>query len=94
MADLRDQAQEVSKATADALVQLMNESSVGLFRIQEHILKKTPMIVAEKKVQLPLALQIEQKVSDLREAQELVGKMNRVTGFHRSVEMLKAVLMR
>ncbi|KAJ3024431.1 UNVERIFIED_CONTAM: hypothetical protein HDU68_008163 [Siphonaria sp. JEL0065] len=91
--DLREKAQEVTSATSDSLLQLMNESSVGLYRIQEHILKKTPVIVAEKKAQQPLSSQIELAVSDVREASELVGKMNRVTGFHRSVELLKGLFV-
>ncbi|KAI9327969.1 hypothetical protein BDR26DRAFT_874622 [Obelidium mucronatum] len=89
--DLRERAQEVTAATSDTLLQLMNESSVGLYRIQEHIIKKTPLIVAERKAQQPLGTQIELAVSDVREAAVLVGKMNRVTGFHRSVELLKTL---
>ncbi|KAJ3219912.1 polysaccharide biosynthesis domain containing protein 1 [Dinochytrium kinnereticum] len=73
---------------SDAILNILNESSVGLYRVQEHVFKKVPQLVSEQRDLEAICTQVELASSDLSEAQELVAKMGRITGFSSSVESL------
>ncbi|KAJ3332695.1 hypothetical protein HDU76_013374 [Blyttiomyces sp. JEL0837] len=72
----------------DAVLHLVNESSVGLYRIQEHVLRKTPQLYAEKRELSKLSGTLENAISDLTEAQHLVTNMRHIDGFVKCNEHL------
>ncbi|KAJ3109849.1 hypothetical protein HDU97_000079 [Phlyctochytrium planicorne] len=74
---------------SDAILNVLNESSVGLYRVQEHVFKKVPQLVTEQKELEAVATQVELASSDLAEAQELVAKMGRIKGFSASDEWVE-----
>ncbi|KAI8844388.1 hypothetical protein BJ741DRAFT_703844 [Chytriomyces cf. hyalinus JEL632] len=90
--DLRDRAIEVSTTTSDALLNVVNESSVGLFRIQEHVLKKTGVIVAEKKNAIELNSLIELSLADALEAKQICLNASKVHGLLSSLDALRRVI--
>lgn len=74
--------------TTDAMIQLLNESSVGLYRIQEHTFKKTPQLLNERRELVTLYKTVDLAFSNLTEAQEIVSRMNREQGFSRCLDHL------
>ncbi|KAJ3141421.1 hypothetical protein HK101_003404 [Irineochytrium annulatum] len=85
---LKERGRTAANDISDALVYLLNESSVGLYRVQEHVFKKVPLLVAEKMDLAAVEEQVALASSDLAEAQDLVAKMGRIQGFSKSIDRL------
>ncbi|KAI8907513.1 hypothetical protein DFJ77DRAFT_514007 [Powellomyces hirtus] len=75
--------EKVTKASADVstfLVSLANESSLGLYRINEHAVRKVPLIVQQKHDLQQLTKQTLEAQSSVREAQDIMrGQMMRAS---------------
>ncbi|KAI8615621.1 hypothetical protein BC830DRAFT_283237 [Chytriomyces sp. MP71] len=90
--NMADRAGEVASAVSDALRNLVNESSVGLFRIQEHVFKKTAVIVADRKSTAQLNASVELALTDALEAKAICNQASRVHGLHASLDALRHIL--
>ncbi|KAJ3119083.1 hypothetical protein HK100_000470 [Physocladia obscura] len=92
MSSAKAQSSEVARTTSEALTRVVNEASVGLYRVQEHVLRTTSSLVAARTAIVEMKVPMESALSDVREAQDAVSRMNRVAGFHNATENLKSLL--
>lgn len=69
---------------------IVSESSAGLFRINENIIRKVPILVQEKDRVSKLNSKLVLINSDVREIQSLVNDMKRINSFTRILNKLIA----
>ncbi|KJE89393.1 hypothetical protein CAOG_00871 [Capsaspora owczarzaki ATCC 30864] len=74
-------ARTVASRVAGDLAVLTNEPSLGLFRVQQHIHRAVPMVVARKEDMLQLSTRIAGMLYDVEYAQKTVSKMATITNF-------------
>ncbi|CAI2165295.1 15135_t:CDS:2 [Funneliformis geosporum] len=72
--------------------QLYNDSSLGLFHMSEHIRKRVPQIVDEKKGLIGLTKEVEITIEDMKDSCETVESMPKIPCFNNINEMLKSTL--
>ncbi|KAJ3295353.1 hypothetical protein HK104_002770 [Borealophlyctis nickersoniae] len=92
----RDKVAKAGNSTAtsdvsDLIIHLVNESSLGMYRIQEHVHKKVPQLVADKRDIRTLSSQLTRASSNLHDAHDIVQGMNRIDSFSRCTDYLNRI---
>ncbi|GES86671.1 BLOC-1-related complex subunit 8 homolog [Rhizophagus clarus] len=72
--------------------QLYNDSSLGLYHMSEHIRKRVPQIVEDKKVLTNLTKDVEITLEDMKDSCEVIESMPKIPCFNNISEMLKRTL--
>ncbi|KAJ3168553.1 hypothetical protein HDU88_001443 [Geranomyces variabilis] len=83
-----------AKATSDLgtfIVSLANESSLGLYRINEHASRKVPLIVQQKRDITQLTEQVIATQAAVNEAIEIVRDMATVDSFTKCAEYAQRI---
>ncbi|PKC16148.1 hypothetical protein RhiirA5_348072 [Rhizophagus irregularis] len=87
--------EKVKKAYIDLEIygrQLYNDSSLGLYHMSEHIRKRVPQIVEDKKVLTSLTKDVEVTLEDMKDSCEVIESMPTIPCFNNINEMLKRTL--
>ncbi|RIA98497.1 hypothetical protein C1645_731564 [Glomus cerebriforme] len=87
--------EKVKKAYVDLEIygrQLYNDSSLGLYHMSEHIRKRVPQIVEDKKVLINLTKDVEITLEDMKDSCEVIETMPKIFSFNNINEMLKRTL--
>lgn len=69
-----------------------NDYTLGLYRVSEHIHRKTPHMVNSKKQLRHLKELVDTANADITDAHKMVEDMARIESFHRMGEMIKTSL--
>ncbi|KAJ1559634.1 hypothetical protein HK405_009881 [Cladochytrium tenue] len=78
--------------TTDAVVQLLNEASVGLYRIQEHVFRRTPRLLALSRDMTGTSQRVESAAADVADALALSSRMGLAAlAFARCVDRVNAL---
>ncbi|CAG8682404.1 9126_t:CDS:2 [Acaulospora morrowiae] len=84
--------EKVKKASADMelfMRQLYNDSSLGMYHMSEHIRKRVPLIVEEKRGLIALSKELDVEISDIKDSHEIVESIPKIQAFNNISEMLK-----
>ncbi|KAJ8656193.1 hypothetical protein O0I10_008206 [Lichtheimia ornata] len=69
-----------------------NDCSIGLYQVADHIQRKVPVIVEDKKRLRAMKSRVETADSDITDARKVVADMEQIQSFQRISEMLKTSL--
>ncbi|KAI9193033.1 uncharacterized protein BJ171DRAFT_535080 [Polychytrium aggregatum] len=86
---LRDRADRAASELSEYSANLLNEPSMGLYRVQEHVHAKVPQLVQHKNDLTQLGKQVSLSNSDLDEAKEILNEMERIQSFENIIKMLR-----
>ncbi|RUP47570.1 hypothetical protein BC936DRAFT_145580 [Jimgerdemannia flammicorona] len=87
--------EKVRKATADmstVMKLILNGASLSLYRVTEHIHKKVPVLVDEKKSLAVISAQVDLSNSNVADARRTVDIMSQIQSFNTVWEMLRKSL--
>ncbi|KAH6600917.1 hypothetical protein BASA61_002129 [Batrachochytrium salamandrivorans] len=76
---------------SDLIVQTANDTSLGLYRVQEHVHKKVPHIINDRQMLLQTRANIAIAVSDAAEIQDLLRGMDRIDSFAKCTEYINQI---
>ncbi|KAL2911442.1 hypothetical protein HK105_209093 [Polyrhizophydium stewartii] len=90
-ADVAARARKSAASLSSAIVHLANDTSLGLYRIQEHVHKKVPQLVDDRQALLQMRPNLDIAASDAAEIQELLRGMDRIDSFARCLEYINQI---
>lgn len=67
----------------------LNDASLGLYRVYEHIQRKVPGIIADKHQLKETSVNVDTACSDIEDAGKLVADLEHLESFHRMASMIK-----
>lgn len=79
--DLGTRIYRVTSGINEAVTVAANEPSVGLFRIQEHVVTNVPKVVSERRALDDIAQRVQGANYDIEYDHETVGEMSGITQF-------------
>ncbi|KAF9151284.1 hypothetical protein BGX20_005451, partial [Mortierella sp. AD010] len=82
----------VSLRMSDSITSALNDSSLVLYRVNEHIHKKVPQFVEEKKALVAIRKNVETANQDLEDARQTISGMQRITELGAIEELVKRAL--
>ncbi|CAG8613380.1 14946_t:CDS:2 [Racocetra fulgida] len=74
------------------LNQLYNDSSLGLYHMSEHIRRRVPQIIEEKRGLINLEKDLEIAISDAKDSYTLVKSLQTISSFKNIGDLLKSTL--
>ncbi|KAG9289780.1 hypothetical protein G9A89_015360 [Geosiphon pyriformis] len=86
---LKDKSKKVCTDIELYTRQLINDSSLELYHLSEHIRKRVPQFVDEKKNFIDLTKGLDSALSDVTDAREIVEKVSQLHEFERMKHLLK-----
>ncbi|KAF9111990.1 hypothetical protein BGX27_004171 [Mortierella sp. AM989] len=89
---IQNKARKMSLHMSDAITSTLNDSSLVLYRVNEHIHKKVPQLVEEKKALVAICRDVETANQDLEDARQTISGMERITELGTIEELLKRAL--
>ncbi|CAG8563640.1 23231_t:CDS:2 [Dentiscutata erythropus] len=89
---LKEMAKKTSGDLEAFLNQLYNDSSLGLYHMNEHIRRRVPQIVEEKKGLINLEKDLEITISDTKDSDTLVKSLPTISSFKNIGDLLKSTL--
>ncbi|TPX33799.1 hypothetical protein SeLEV6574_g08344 [Synchytrium endobioticum] len=94
--DLEDQAREKACKAAsdisDLTLHLFNESSLGLYKIQENIHRRVPQLVRDKQEIKSISDSLSKANKDLVEAKEIIATLGRISAFADSRQWMMRIV--
>ncbi|RIB16011.1 hypothetical protein C2G38_2191124 [Gigaspora rosea] len=89
---LKEMAKKASGDFEAFLNQSYNDSSLGLYHMSEHIRRRVPQIVEEKRGLINLEKDLEITISDTKDSYELVKSLQTISNFENIGNLLKSTL--
>ncbi|KAI8138135.1 hypothetical protein BJV82DRAFT_322476 [Fennellomyces sp. T-0311] len=87
-----DGARQVTNGVVTTTQLALNDCSIGLHRVFDHIQRKVPQIVDEKKQLRTLREQVDTADEDIADARKVVAEIERIDSFHNISNMIKSSL--
>ncbi|CAG8803289.1 20993_t:CDS:2, partial [Racocetra persica] len=89
---LKEMAKKASGDLEAFLNQLYNDSSLGLYHMSEHIRRRIPQIIEEKRGLINLEKDLEIAISDAKDSYTLVKSLQTISSFKNIGDLLKSTL--
>ncbi|KAG0199131.1 hypothetical protein BGX28_007540 [Mortierella sp. GBA30] len=89
---LQSKARRMSVHLAESITNVLNDSSLVFYRVNEHIHKKVPLLVREKKALVEIRKNVETANQDMEDARQTISSMQRITELGDIEELLKRAL--
>ncbi|KAF9924202.1 hypothetical protein FBU30_005797 [Linnemannia zychae] len=78
---LQIKARKLSLHMSETITGSLNDSSLVFYRVNEHVHKKVPLLVQEKKALMNIRRDVETANQDMEDAQQTISSLQRVTEF-------------
>ncbi|CAJ0757380.1 4136_t:CDS:2, partial [Entrophospora sp. SA101] len=88
-ANLKEKAKRASAEVEHYLYHLYNDSSIGLYHMSEHIRRRVPQIIEDKKSLISSTKDVEISNSDMKDSLGIVESITKTSSFDNIDEMLK-----
>ncbi|KAF9359915.1 hypothetical protein BGX34_008073 [Mortierella sp. NVP85] len=89
---LQNKARKLSIHLSESITGVLNDSSLVFYRMNEHIHKKVPQFVEEKKALASIRRNVETANQDLEDARHTISGLQRITELGTIEELLKRSL--
>ncbi|KAG0216167.1 hypothetical protein B0O80DRAFT_528660 [Mortierella sp. GBAus27b] len=89
---LQNRARKMSLHLSESITGVLNDSSLVLYRMNEHIHKKVPQLVEEKKALVSIRRNVETANQDLEDARHTISGMQRITELGAIEQLVKSAL--
>ncbi|KAJ3036677.1 hypothetical protein HDV00_002501, partial [Rhizophlyctis rosea] len=90
-ANARDKVIKATTDLSDVLLHTLNEASLGMYRVQEHVHKKVPQLVADKHDLQTTSQSITRATSDLHDAHTVIRSWNSIDSFEKAMASLNRI---
>ncbi|KAF9960377.1 hypothetical protein BGZ70_008624 [Mortierella alpina] len=77
---------------ADSITSSLNDSSLVFYRVNEHIHKKVPLLVQEKKALVRIRKSVETANQDMEDARQTISSMQRISELSHIDDLVKRAL--
>ncbi|ORZ10918.1 hypothetical protein BCR41DRAFT_372088 [Lobosporangium transversale] len=84
--------QPVSLHMSESITSVLNDSSLVLYRVNEHIHKKVPQLVEEKRALASTCKSVETANQDLEDARQIISSMQWLTELSEIEALVKRAL--
>ncbi|KAF9278070.1 hypothetical protein BGZ68_008806 [Mortierella alpina] len=89
---LQTKARRMSVHMADSITNSLNDSSLVFYRVNEHIHKKVPLLVQEKKALVGIRKSVETANQDMEDARQTISSMQRISELSHIEDLVKRAL--
>ncbi|KAI9490065.1 hypothetical protein BDB00DRAFT_875650 [Zychaea mexicana] len=89
---MHDAAHQVTTGVVTTTQLALNDCSVGLYRVFDHIQRKIPQIVDEKKCLRVTREQVDTATEDIVDVRKVVAEVERIESFNNISDMIKSSL--
>ncbi|KAL0077606.1 hypothetical protein F4703DRAFT_1797383 [Phycomyces blakesleeanus] len=86
---VQERVSKVTEGVVNTLKLALNDCSLGLYRVSDHIHRRVPRIVQEKNNLTALANDVDTANLDISDVRKTVGDMERIESFHSMAKMIK-----
>ncbi|KAI9014501.1 hypothetical protein CLU79DRAFT_721732 [Phycomyces nitens] len=86
---VQDRVSKVSDGVVNTLKLAVNDCSLGLYRVSDHIHRRVPRIVQEKANLIALANDVDTANLDISDVRKTVADMERIESFNSMAKMVK-----
>ncbi|KAG0206373.1 hypothetical protein BGX33_007458, partial [Mortierella sp. NVP41] len=80
-ASLQIKARKMSIHMSETIAGALNDSSLVFYRVNEHVHKKVPVLVQEKKALVNIRKDVETANQDMEDARQTISSLQRITEF-------------
>ncbi|KAH7042480.1 hypothetical protein BKA57DRAFT_508722 [Linnemannia elongata] len=80
-ASLQIKARKMSIHMSETITGALNDTSLVFYRVNEHVHKKVPILVQEKKALVSIRKDVETANQDMEDARQTISSMQRITEF-------------
>jgi len=89
---LSERCRKVSDSISTTQQFLLNDASVALYRVQENVIKRVPLMIAERRELQATDAKLEAAIVDLQEASKIISQIKTGTNLNTANQWLQHAL--